>query len=72
MPATQKRSRRVRASGRNGRLLNVWVSEDQKVQLDELAEKTRVTRSELVRQALELLFDRAAGGQLQIGFPSPK
>ena len=61
--------RRVSPS-RRGKPLNVWVSDDQKVQLDDLAEKTRVTRSELVRQALDLLFDSAAGGQLRIGFPT--
>jgi hypothetical protein len=55
---------------RRGRALNVWVSENHKERLDELAERTRVTRSELVRQALELLFDRADGGQLRIGFPA--
>jgi Arc/MetJ-type ribon-helix-helix transcriptional regulator len=55
---------------RRGRPLNVWVSDDHKEHLDELAEKTRVSRSELVRQALDLLFDRAAAGQLRIGFPT--
>jgi hypothetical protein len=55
---------------RRGRPINVWVSDGHKEHLDELAEKTRVTRSELVRQALDLLFDHAASGQLRIGFPT--
>jgi predicted transcriptional regulator len=53
---------------RTGKLINIWLSEQQKSQLDRLAEKTHVSRSELVRQALELLFDRAEGGQLSLGF----
>lgn len=54
---------------RNGKPLNVWVSDDQKRQLDALADQTRVNRSELVRVALGLLFDQSEGGQLQLGFP---
>ena len=61
---------RFASPNRRGRPLNVWVSDDHKEQLDDLAEKTRVSRSELVRQALDLLFDRAAAGQLRIGFPA--
>jgi metal-responsive CopG/Arc/MetJ family transcriptional regulator len=54
---------------RKGKLINIWLNEQQKAQLDRLAEKTHVSRSELVRQALDVLFDRAEGGQLSLGFP---
>lgn len=54
---------------RKGKLINIWLSEEQKAQLDRLAEKTHVNKSELVRQALELLLDKAEGGQLSLGFP---
>lgn len=53
---------------RKGKLINIWLSEQQKTKLDWLAERTHVSRSELVRQALDLLFDKAAGGQLSLGF----
>ena len=53
---------------RTGKLINIWLSEEQKTQLDLLAEKTHVSRSELVRQGLELIFERAEGGQLSLGF----
>jgi Arc/MetJ-type ribon-helix-helix transcriptional regulator len=53
---------------RKGKLINVWLNEQQKTKLDWLAERTHVSRSELVRQALELLFDKAEGGQLSLGF----
>jgi ribbon-helix-helix protein len=69
----KERSKPVRQSpGRRGKPLNVWVSDEQKEMLVELARKTRVNRSELVRQALDLLFDRALSGQLQLGFTTGK
>lgn len=69
----KQRLKPVRQSpSRRGRPLNVWVSNEQKEMLVELAQKTRVNRSELVRQALDLLFDKALSGQLQLGFTSRK
>jgi Ribbon-helix-helix domain len=69
----KERSKPVRQSPRRrGKPLNVWVSDEQKEMLVELARKTRVNRSELVRQALDLLFDRALSGQLQLGFTTGK
>ena len=54
---------------RKGRLLNVWVSEDQKRRLDHVAATTLVNRSEIVRKALEVLFEQVDRGQLSLGFP---
>ena len=47
----------------------MWVPAEQKQKLSELAKGTGVNQSEIVRKALELLFERVAGGQLVLGFP---
>jgi hypothetical protein len=64
----RKSSRRL-PKNRKGRPLNVWVPAEQKQKLSELAKGTGVNQSEIVRKALELLFERVAGGQLVLGFP---
>jgi len=54
---------------RRGRLLNVWVPFEQKDRLNQLAKKTHVNQSEIVRKALDMFFDQFDHGQLTLGFP---
>ena len=61
--------RKTRRGGRKGQLLNVWIMPEQKQSLKSLAQRTRVNQSELVRRALEILFEYAEKGHLRLGFP---
>jgi predicted DNA-binding protein len=65
MPGSRKRQHRA---GRSGRPLNIWVAAEQKERLKQLARRTRVNQSEIVRTALHLLFEQVDGGQLTLGF----
>lgn len=61
-----------RKKRRRGHLINVWVAPAQKDKLNQVAKKTHVNQSEIIRQALEILFDQFDHGQLTLGFPENK
>jgi hypothetical protein len=58
-----------RSLRRKGVLFGVWLSPEEKRKLLQLASRTGVDQSKLVRRGLQLLFDAFNRGQLELGFP---
>lgn len=54
-------SKPQRVPRRSGRLISIWIQPRQKRTLEELADRTGINQSKLVRRALELLFDQVTG-----------
>ena len=65
MKSQKRKARRPRKTV----LLNVWLPPDQKQALRQLADRTGLDQSKLVRRALGLLFNAFKHGQLELGFP---
>jgi Ribbon-helix-helix domain len=58
-----------RSLRRKSVLFGVWLSPEEKRKLQQLASRTGVDQSKLVRRGLQLLFDAFNRGQLELGFP---
>lgn len=65
MPRMQSKSK-AKVPARRGTPLTVYFSDAQTVQLNDISQRRRVPKSELLRLAVDLLVDQINGGQLHL------